>query len=763
MKPLYLFALLLCIEISHAQNTCRCESDDDKKKYIIKINELIKGTNTCIDCGLNRHETVLIYDAKCKNFLIKESGLTNLKILRDLSDLKLRYKKPFRIKLVNFNRYIYNLNFASSDVAFGSQMSAVMQQYLFPGAGTAQVTPANTYTNGVSENGGGYIYSYISGFKANMDFLLNKTEGISLPLTAQKDITKLEHFLETIFSNNSISQSEKDLFNNQIALFDSVSNYIVPDSLDFTKNIKEATQKRAIIMNIYHITDTIFTNRRRILQEQVTRKEVPKMLASTTKSLSADSLKLTKILDSITRSISADSLLLSKAGNVITRGRILLEDIKNLGRYCDSFIDDRIKAYSLCTPEFECCKSPLAIYGHFETLLDYVSISIHLMKKAKLVYDSAYAAVQRTKAHPAEPGVQPKKMTDNKSSAKAPAAKKDSSAKGASAKGIAMASQGKVSASKPDSVKPMVLAVSTSDLVFTNGRLTGITIHQVPDTSKPKKPDAVSDAFASVDSLWNAFEKSIPTDYIMRQIIFRNSMINSNMAYTSPPIYPYGDRLGLVMQISPSDSIIKMGTAPISSEAVSLDFEVRGRPLFSFSAGSFAGVWLRSPTYTWQQVPAPGSNMVQPTSPYQLVRTGGGNTPIGFNGMANITWPTWDKNLRLGVSGGVGAVVDPTPIRVGYLLGGTVSLGTYQQFHFTFGLSGMNVNQLKDNLSSSITYASAPTIDLYNQKIKVGGFFCVTYTIFSPKSTGAGLNATTSSPAAAPTTTSTPPAGTTKQ
>jgi hypothetical protein len=98
------------------------------------------------------------------------------------------------------------------------------------------------------------------------------------------------------------------------------------------------------------------------------------------------------------------------------------------------------------------------------------------------------------------------------------------------------------------------------------------------------------------------------------------------------------------------------------------------------------------------------------------------------------------NNVWFGITGGVGAVVDQPTVRIGYLLGGTFSFGTYQQFHIGIGAMAMNVNVLKNDLSTAQYYQSQPTESLYNTKLQPGGFLSVSYTVFSPRSSGTMQN-----------------------
>jgi hypothetical protein len=646
-----------------------------KEDYIESIRR--KLNIGCDGCEITKEETLLIYDHECQRFLVKRSGTNDVELLGDLAGVSLQYKHPFKIMVVNLNRYIYNFNFATSDIALTSSESSLMQQYLLPGSTNGQVTPTNTYTNGGSWNGADYVFGNIASFKANIDYITNKLNRIQPAITTTEKNDTLENL------RNSVNNNE--------------------DPYSKLSNQKYRT--------FYDSADVV----RSFLSENYGAQ-------------STQVLRLDQLTDSSRKNDAVNGLK--------TTAKSLQDMFRKLNNYCDSFIDNRIKAYSLCVDSFPCCQTSLETYAHFESYLTNISTQMIQYRIAKQHLDSVTNELQQ-------------KLQQKQDSIKT--AQKKSQDSVAQVKKLNYDKQHHITEKPTDNgsvPNPVVLKISTTDLKFTDGQITAVTLHQIPDTAKPKKADSAADPLNAIDTLWYNFEKSIPTDYIMRQIIFKNNMIRKNMYYISAPISPNGDRLGLVMQIPVSDTVKRMGIMPASTTTFSSDIPVFGKPLFSFSAGTFVGFGVRSKTYEWQQVPQQGSNLVQSSSPYQLVNTGPGSIPIGLEGMANITWrfphyihwPWAQHNLWLGFTGGVGAVVTPTPVEIGYMVGGTISIGTYQQFHLTFGPLAMNVNVLKDNLSTTNQYQDLPSIQQYNQKIRIGTFLAISYTIFSPKGTGTMQN-----------------------
>lgn len=673
------------------QCSCECRNQREMSDYLTAIEEKFIHSNTCPKCDPDPCETILIYDAKCKKLLYKLPH-GPLSVLQNLSDLRLRYKQPFRIKVLNFNRYLYNLNMGNSDVIYTSSQPQVMQQYLFPGMVNGQITPPNTYTNGTSQNSGDYVFSAIAGFKSSIDVIVSKINSAVLPLQATDEMNSIMQRIKTALGKLPAGDSTAQ---HALKLTDSVRK----KSQFLTMNQGDTATFNIQLFFVQRLLDSTFKALRNYSDSINGGNVKPKQ--------AADTGNIKKQLDTVRNYIFNDTILFHKRDTVRYHADSLRYLFLKLSEYCNSFIDNRIKAYSLCTIDtLGCCNGrKMYTYQEFDEKLNKISQQLNNVKYAWNVYDSL---VDRAKA--ADSSNKSKKAKDQDTQS-----------------------------SKP------TLHMDITEMDFKNGQLTGVKMLPTPEKAKEKKEEA-SDPFDLIDSLWFAFERSIPADYIMRQILFRNNLIDANMSYTSPPIFPYGDHLGMFLQITPSDSVSRMGIMPINADVMSLDFTVVGRPQFCFSGGTFAGIWLKSTPYEWQQVPVLGTNLVQPNSPYQLVKSGSGNVPVGVIGLANVTvpWPsswlphckTLQNTVRLGLSGGVGLVVDPSPVQVAYILGPTMSIGTHQQFHFTIGVAAMNVNEKKSSLSSQVLYSSQPSIGIYNQHMQGGGFVSVTYTLFTPKNTG---------------------------
>lgn len=691
------------------------------------VNDISKKLNSgCAGCALSPDETLLVYDHQCQQFLYKPAGSDSLRVLDNLNKVNVQFKKPVRVTVVNFNRYIYNLTLASSDISLTSQESTVMQTYLLPGSTNGQVSPTNTYVNSGSSNGADFVFGNIANFKASVDRMLNNIKKVTLMDIRPVALTDVLQILIEVDPKNDTLHNKRPT---------------APTLKDFYEQNTTAEKYELFLQETNNIVANI----------KVKDLDTVKAFKFPSK-LTPDSVKKTlqHFNDSVIKVLAQAEYL--KTVNV------LKGDFYHLRRYCDSFIDNRIRAYSLCTDDFPCCKTPEATYDEFEQLLNNVSNQLFAFRVARTKYNNVMMAKP---ASPTPPSKQ-EKSTPPRQNGMVKAGKDTTAINSTAGKlavdtnnlkfvptaGIAGDSTTTPTAGRKGDTTAITLNITGSDILVSDGKITGLRLEQRPDTAKAKKASEPDDPADVLDTLWYSFEKSIPTDYIMRQIIFRNNMIRENMSYTSPPIFPYGDRLGLVIQMPVADTVKRMGTMPANTTTFSVDFPVFGKPLFSFSAGSFLGFFVNKRTYEWQQVPTPGSNTVQPTSPYRLAYTGPGALPAGLDGMANLTWrvncfKNWKhpmNNVWFGITGGVGAVVDQPTVRIGYLLGGTFSFGTYQQFHIGIGAMAMNVNVLKDDLSTAQYYQSQPTESPYNTKLQPGGFLSVSYTVFSPRSSGTMQN-----------------------
>ena len=283
--------------------------------------------------------------------------------------------------------------------------------------------------------------------------------------------------------------------------------------------------------------------------------------------------------------------------------------------------------------------------------------------------------------------------------------------------------------------------INNADIIIKNHKIVSITVHQLPDTSSAKKavvvPKSISDPMAEIDSLWGPMEQ-VSQVQMMRLMLFYNNLIADNMSFTTAPIFSYGDRMGIIISITPTDSFYSMGIAPTYIDQIILDLPVYWKPMYSFSVGTFfGGSRLAQPTYQWEQVPVSG-NIIQSNSPYKLRRTSDGSMPIGAAAFANVTWTVchiWNFLFKPGVSFGVGVAnptINPT---IAYLLGGTVAIGKYQHFNLSGGLALMQMNVLKESYSQnfSTVYSANPGSVSYTPEMVWGTFFSVSYTLFKPK------------------------------
>jgi hypothetical protein len=740
MKAILLTCLLLTTLSCVAQTNCNCETPYEQNNYIKALKATLE--TTCNGCEVSNNEVLLVYNAKCRSFAFSENGIEGLQFVNDLSKVKLHYKKPFIFKVINLNRYLYNVNLGNSDVAFTSTEPAIMQQYLIPGSTNGQITPANTYVNGGSSNSGDNIFNIIQGFKPNIDKILINVEALEQMLR-ENDVNKSIYSAYqavsnasknfTIYSKKIDSPFSIPRFRDYPNTLDSLGNNVHQLYDQIQKATPSDNSKQDNLNDLYsHFSDAFNQYKDSAKAFIIQADAINKGYASTSPSDSSYKQFEKSVLEMNNNGLKAaleesrkDTLIIeeqdtsqeAKTKNMVSDlkkyKKKLNTSIDTLEAYYNNMLDNKIKAYSICTEDFPCCsaKDDKYNYTYFDNLLSNITNQYLDFRKM---------------------------------------ASKINKAQNDSADARALRQKPKTGTSTPHPQTTLVnYTATTSDLIFQNGKLTGVTLHQSPDTSKSKTSptkDSLTAAIAAMDSLWFAFEKSISPDFMMREILFVRNMVQDNMTYTSPPIFPYGDRMGLLFQIVASDSAKKNGVVLDNITTESLDFPVMGRSLFSFGAGTFAGFGrsLKSPTYQFQQIPTPGTTTVQSTSPYQLVKTGNGAAPIGLDGLANVTWRVnmlKKSDFRVGLSAGVGAVVTPN-IQVSYLLGGTFSIGTYQQFHLTGGITGTNVNVLKDYYSTNpnIYYTNAPTDGVYKQQIKTGFFLSISYTLFTLKASAPTQN-----------------------
>ncbi|MXN90865.1 hypothetical protein GR160_06460 [Flavobacterium sp. Sd200] len=75
----------------------------------------------CSDCP--NDENVLVYDFNCKHFYY------NSKQVKSLKDIKVRYNEEFQIKIININRYLYDVKVSADDIVFSSEEPTLFKQF----------------------------------------------------------------------------------------------------------------------------------------------------------------------------------------------------------------------------------------------------------------------------------------------------------------------------------------------------------------------------------------------------------------------------------------------------------------------------------------------------------------------------------------------------------------------------------------------------------------------------------------------------------
>ncbi len=246
-----------------------------------------------------------------------------------------------------------------------------------------------------------------------------------------------------------------------------------------------------------------------------------------------------------------------------------------------------------------------------------------------------------------------------------------------------------------------------------------------------------------VDSFWSLFQ--IPdTAEIKNLVTFNKNFLKKNYTFSTPPIYPQGNREKVSIKIDSRDTAtpFKDGLQPSDHQFLKFEGLVRNKWFVSFSSGPFVGIGekLYSKNYEFKKLLSPGG-FINDSSKFMLVESGKTPTPVGLCALANI-----EKKVTnywgYGISVGTGLTAEKTP-RINYLLGGSLFFGDQHQFGLTAGAVATQANVLKKNLYPDFQVYNSNTETLkYTKDFRVGGFVSFTYTFFTMKSTSNSSNKT---------------------
>ncbi len=105
----------------------KCHQTDGivKSKPITICNDQL---SECPDCC---ETDFIVYDFKCKRLFQVSNGSATP--IRNLNTIRVRYNEELRFRIINVNRYIYDVDFAADDVEFGSEPPALFSK-LFLGS-----------------------------------------------------------------------------------------------------------------------------------------------------------------------------------------------------------------------------------------------------------------------------------------------------------------------------------------------------------------------------------------------------------------------------------------------------------------------------------------------------------------------------------------------------------------------------------------------------------------------------------------------------
>lgn len=93
--------------------------------YFLKSGCIFYPITECEDCG----DYDLVYDFKCKEFIKPNEG-----VVKSLEDVKVKHNERLRFKVINVNRYLYNVQIAFDDVVLKSNEPELFKK-LFLGEG----------------------------------------------------------------------------------------------------------------------------------------------------------------------------------------------------------------------------------------------------------------------------------------------------------------------------------------------------------------------------------------------------------------------------------------------------------------------------------------------------------------------------------------------------------------------------------------------------------------------------------------------------
>lgn len=236
-------------------------------------------------------------------------------------------------------------------------------------------------------------------------------------------------------------------------------------------------------------------------------------------------------------------------------------------------------------------------------------------------------------------------------------------------------------------------------------------------------------------------ESKLPSESDFKRIALQFNSINAyanQYVKTIPQLR--GSRLDLGFYIQEKDTVRNIDgsvTDPtIDSRFLnridSISIPVIKRWLISFSSGPFVGHGDRisPPRYIYQPLPS-GSTVISSTpSLYRIVESGRDEEPLGISGLINLQYQT-KRAFGLGLSAGVGLSIEDNP-KPAYLGGGSIMLGQRRQIVITAGLMITKVGEFNNSLlGGNITYEDTSQPIEYNNVIRSGGFFSITYTPFN--------------------------------
>jgi hypothetical protein len=235
-----------------------------------------------------------------------------------------------------------------------------------------------------------------------------------------------------------------------------------------------------------------------------------------------------------------------------------------------------------------------------------------------------------------------------------------------------------------------------------------------------------------VTARWTTVKK-LADDQLEGLINFHRNFLKDSYVFSTPMLFPQGNRYKITIKLDTRDTsgAIKRYEYLSAHQEGSVEGPVIWNWFFSFSSGPFFGFNknLKETTYDFRRMPSFG-NTINDSSKYILTAAGETDPPVGLSALAHFE-SKFTSGFGAGISVGVGLTVEKKP-KIFYLLGPSLFLGDKNQFAITGGIAATQMDVLRKELYPDfLEYKTAPELK-YRKDFRMGGFFSLTYTLFTP-------------------------------